>query len=122
MSDIGQGYTKADGRYANVHPITPAASAARTANGNGSSIELGDRAVARLKLDVTAASGTSPTLDVTVQTSRDGATWYTAGTFTQRTGVASEEKVFAIDRFVRASWTVGGTSPSFTFSVAGEAA
>lgn len=119
---IGQGYTMADGRYAEVEPVTLAASAARTATGNGSGAELGDRRVARLKLDVTAASGTSPTLDVTIQTSRDGTTWYTAGTFAQRTGIANESKVFAIDRHVRASWTIGGTTPSFTFSIIGEAA
>lgn len=119
---VGQGYTMGDGRYADVEPITPAASAARTTTGNGSGIELGDRRVARLKLDVTAASGTSPTLDVTIQTSRDGSTWYTSGTFAQKTGVSNESKVFAVDRFVRASWTIGGTTPSFTFSIIGEAA
>lgn len=119
---VGQGYTKADGRYADVQPITPAASAARTVTGNDSAIELGDRGVARLKLDVTAASGTSPTLNVTIQTSRDGVTWYTAGTFPQATAVSNESKVFAVDRFVRASWAIAGTSPSFTFSIVGEAA
>lgn len=116
------GYHMQSGRYANVEDLILAPSAARTATGNGAAVELGDRTAVRLTLDVTAASGTGPTLDVTVQTSRDGVTWYEAGTFTQATGAGTQRKVFAVDRFVRGSWTVGGTTPSFTFSMLGEAA
>jgi hypothetical protein len=111
------------GQFADIDDVELAASAARTATGQGAAVALGDRGTLRLLLDVTAASGTGPTLDVTVETSFDGATgWRSLGTFAQKTAVASERKSFpGCDRYVRATWTVGGTTPSFTFSVAGEA-
>lgn len=115
------GYPTKSGRWANTEPLTLATSAARTANGNGSSIETGDKAVARLLLDVTARTGTTPTLDVTIQTSYDGITWRTAGTFTQATATGQQRGIFTLDRYVRAAWAVGGTTPNFTFSITGEA-
>ena len=77
-------------------------------------------------LNVTAASGTSPTLAVTVQTSHDnGVTdpWRPVGSFPTASAVgASPWQVFAgLDRWLRASWVVSGTTPSVTFGVAGEA-
>jgi hypothetical protein len=72
-------------------------------------------------ISVTAASGTSPTLDVIVQHSSDGSTWSTLGTFTQATGTTSEAITVAsgttVNRYVRATATIGGTTPSFTFAV-----
>lgn len=116
------GYEKANGEWADTEDVELAPSAARTATGNGSSVEVGDRGVARLLLDVTAASGTSPTLDVTVETSHDGTTWRQVGTFAQKTAAGTERKSFSgLDRFVRATWTLGGTTPSFTFEISGEA-
>lgn len=115
------GYSTKSGRWASTLDLPLAASAARTATGNGSAFEPGDKAIARLRLNVTAAAGTSPTLNVTIQTSHDGTTWRSAGTFTQATAVSEQRAAFSIDRFVRATWTIAGTSPSFTFSITGEA-
>lgn len=116
------GYFQQNGGYADTKSTSLHASAARTATGASAAIEVGDRGVLRLLLDVTAASGTTPTLDVTVQTSYDGTTWRSLGTFTQATGVTSERKSFSgCDRFARVSYTIGGTTPSFTFAVSGEA-
>ena len=110
------------GEACDIDLIDPVPSAARTATGNGGAFALGDRNQLRLTLAVTAASGTAPTLDVTVQHSPDGSTWSTLGTFAQKTGVASERKIFSgCDRFLRCIWTIAGSSPSFTFSVTGEA-
>jgi len=75
--------------------------------------------VLRVQLDVTAVSGTSPTLDVVIEDTLDGVNWNTVGTFAQKTAVGREviniTTPFA-DR-VRCRFTIGGTSPSFTFSV-----
>jgi len=102
--------------------VTLAGSAARTANGSGSPYVMGARGTLRLTLAVTASSGTTPSLTVTVENSADGSTWYTAGTFAAKTTTATERKSFSgLDRFARVSWTITGTTPSFTFSVAGEA-
>lgn len=117
------GYFKQDGRWADSEELTLAASAARTTSANGSAFEPGDRSALRLLLDCTAASGTSPSLLVLIETSQDGTTWREIGAFTALTAVGSQRASFpGADRFVRARWVLGGTSPSFTFSVSGEAA
>lgn len=104
--------------------LTLHASAARTATGNGSTINLGDTGglALRAQLDVTAENdaATGETLDVIIQDSVDGTDWNTIGTFTQATGVTRE--VINIQTpffpYIRARYTIGGTgSPSFTFSV-----
>lgn len=114
------GYFKSDGRYANTEPLSLSPSAALTEDANGASVELGDRAVARLTLAATAVSA-GDTLDVTVQTSSDGSTWYTSGAFTQVTTTGSETKLFLLDRFVRAVYNVTGSDVSITCSLTGEA-
>jgi hypothetical protein len=77
-------------------------------------------------LNVTVVSGTNPTLDVKLQVSFDGgATWrdlyhferQTAATggFGKGTTIMPDLIVSGLRRWV---WTVGGTNPSFTFSIA----
>lgn len=99
-----------------------APAAARTSNASGPHVPARDDDTARLTLSVTASGGTAPTLDVAIETSADGSSWATAGSFAQATGTSSERLVVSnLDRFVRANWTIGGTGgPTFTFSVAGE--
>lgn len=99
---------------------TPLMSGTVTTSGSGTARDSGESTVARLTLAVSAASGTTPSLTVTVETSGDGITWQSLGSFAAKTGVSSERKTFAgLDNFVRCSWTVSGTTPSFTASVAG---
>lgn len=100
---------------------TPVASAARTATGDSGKLSpYGAARKLRAQLNVTAASGTSPTLDVKIQDSVDGgSTWNDVGTFAQKTA-AGREVVNVSGPFgpdLRVTWTVGGTSPSFTFAV-----
>lgn len=95
-------------------------SAARTASGDTGTLNgWGVPNSARVQLEVTAAAGTSPTLDVVVEDTLDGANWNVVGTFAQKVGTGREvinlSTPFA-DR-LRVRWTVAGTSPSFTFAV-----
>lgn len=124
------GYMTNEGRWANtVDELVLAALAERNdAEATGEPIELGDRGTLRAVLTVTAKAGTSPTLDVTIETSRDGATWYEAGSFDQvsdpnlTSGPLVVRKIVAIDRFVRVKWEVGGSAdPALTFSLEAEA-
>lgn len=73
----------------------------------------------RAQLEVTAASGTVPTLDVVIEDSLDGSTWNTIGSFTQATATARQviNITTPFSDTLRVRWTVGGTTPSFTFSV-----
>lgn len=104
--------------------ITPVASAARTTSGNSGTLDAKDYNSVDLFLDVTAASGTTPSLAVTIEHSADGTTWVAApGTaFGAKTAVSSERQSYDVQkRYWRVVWTITGTTPSFTFSVTGQA-
>lgn len=103
-------------------PREVVAAAARTTTGTSAAINLVSFA-SRLNLfaDVTVASGTTPTLDLTVEWSHDGTTWFTgdpADAFTQITAAASRVKQITLKApTYRLRWTIAGTTPSFTFAV-----
>ena len=100
--------------------FTVVPSAAYTATGNFDLSDLtGNWDEVALYLDVTAASGTSPTLDVVYQTTVDGGTtWFTHTSMTQATAATTEKKVIANSGvYSRILYTIGGTTPSFTFTV-----
>lgn len=106
-----------------ARPDAAVASAARTATGTGSAFDTPDAESLEATLTVSAASGTTPTLDVTLETSIDGGTsWDTVGAFGQLTAPGSDGHVFGpLGDQCRWKWAVGGTTPSFTFSIAAEA-
>lgn len=118
-------------------------SSARTATGNSGTLVLPLGESYLFILDCTASSGTAPTLDVAYQITVDATTYYsvarhaqlvTTGTRylriqpTQGRGEAGVEALSAntggalannviLTRNYRVIWTIGGTNPSFTFSV-----
>lgn len=102
------------------------ASAARTATAT-SAVFAGYEGAQELliQLNVTAASGTVPTLDVVLQDTIDGTNWNTFYTFTQLTGTGRPIKRYLtriaadgpISNQIRAVATLGGTSESFTFDL-----
>ncbi len=104
--------------------LIPVASA-KTATGTGTGRQLG-AVVSGEKvygaLNVVAASGTSPTLDVVVQ-SDDNAAFTSPTTrlsFSQATGVGDGWQSAdgpITDTWFRISYTIGGTTPSFTLQV-----
>lgn len=100
---------------------TVVTSAARTTSGNSGVLGgYGPPKTIRAQLDVTAASGTVPTLDVVIEDTLDGTNWNAVGTFAQK-GAAGREVINVTIPFaeqLRVRWTIGGTTPSFTFSVA----
>lgn len=96
-------------------------SGTKTATANGTTLEVGDVVnVLRVQLAVTARSGTSPTLDVTIQdTVDDGTNWNTIGTFAQKTNTGTEviNITAPFTNKIRARSVIAGTNPSFTYSV-----
>lgn len=73
-------------------------------------------------LHVSAVSGTTPTLVVKIQHSVDGLTaWTDLATFSSQNSVNGEYLTVAagttVNRYLRALWTVGGTTPSFNFEL-----
>lgn len=105
---------------ADLITITLADAAARGSSASGSSVDRGAYSAARLTLSVSAASGTTPALVVVVETSQDGVSWTQAHAFASRSTTGEETlSVAGLSTYVRARWTITGTSASFTFGVAG---
>lgn len=100
-----------------LHDLT-----AETATADGEMVTFGaattSGAVAVLHL--TELGGTTPTADIVVQHSADGVTFVDLVTFDQATTAGAQRKVVSgtVERYVRASWALGGTAPSATFTVA----
>lgn len=106
-----------------LHP-----SGAEVATGNGTTVDTGltptwvgvnQGGVGVLHLTAVTAL---TTLDVKIQDSTDGAAWADLASFTQLTAVGSEKIEVAlgtqVDRYLRAVWTLVGTSVTFTVSFA----
>jgi hypothetical protein len=109
------------GRYyegAETDTTKALSSAARTASGTGTAFTVEDVTDIEGTLTISAASGTTPTLDVRLETTVDGTNYYTVGSFSQKTTTGSEARAFGpLGQLARWAWTVGGTTPSFTFAI-----
>lgn len=108
--------------------VALAPTAARTATGQGSAVDVRQLVgLGQFMLDCAAGTGTTPNLVVSIQDSPDGTTgWADVISFTAVTTVASAQDrgldVRSTRGFVRARWVITGTTPSFTFSLNGLAA
>lgn len=128
-----------------LHPSLVSVSAA-AATSTSSAFNMGIADTYSLCLNITAASGTTPTLDVVLQTSLDGGTTYVdlPLRYTQKSATGAAWLVFkcglgnnevaleqaAADtggtlakncvfdwRYMKVKYTIGGTNPSFTFTL-----
>ncbi len=99
--------------------FTLAARTAASTNGNAINILFARDMVAIG--NVTAVTGTNPTLDIKFQESLDGTTWIDipSATLVQWTGTGTKRLEFASRAaYVRAVSTIGGTAtPTFTYSL-----
>ena len=121
-------------RMRNNFGATADSSAARTATVAGNGVTNYNAKGAVITINVTAISGTSPTLIAKLQYSPDGGTtWidYTNKPVTATisatgqttlivcpgvTEVANSAVSLPLPRIVRMHYTIGGTTPSFTFA------
>ena len=70
--------------------------------------------------DVSAASGTTPTLDLTLKTYDPvSAKWYELAHFTRKTTTGQDVGYvqYGINEKLAAFYVIGGSNPSFTFTV-----
>lgn len=111
------------GQNYDADEVTLRESAAMTTTTTGEWYELGDRGELRLDLAITAVSGTAPSLHVQIETAKTtSGTARAVDAFGPTFATGSERRAMGgLDRFVRYVATLGGTSPSFTFSLTGEA-
>ncbi|MFF8831380.1 hypothetical protein [Streptomyces sp. NPDC015131] len=112
------------------------ASGAETSSTTGTAMELGDAGSLVVTVDVTAASGTTPTMVVDIEGSADGSNWFPLGQFgangyrsgsvgtapSNFTAAATTRGAVTGAPYVRHKSTIGGTTPSFTYSITVSAA
>lgn len=110
------------GQHYDADEVTLRESAAMTSSTTGEWLELGDRGTLRLDLAITAVSGTAPSLHVQIETAKTtGGPARVVDAFGPETAVVSRRRSMGgLDRYVRYVATLGGTTPSFTFSLTGE--
>jgi hypothetical protein len=110
------------------------ASGAETANTTHPALNTEDVAVVHVVVDVTAVSGTTPTMTVVVEGSNDGTNWFELGTVgangyragsvgtapSNFTATATTRAMFPAAQQVRTRSVIGGSTPSFTYSVVAE--
>jgi hypothetical protein len=97
-------------------------SAARTASGNSGPLALSDTSVLDLEVNVSAVSGTSPSMTLSVLWSDDGTNFGApdggGDTFTAITAAGTVVKQVQVKGlYAQIAWAITGTTPSFTFSV-----
>ncbi len=116
MPQDSQGRFVPDNEASSVGAV---ASAARTTTGNGTAFDTANVDSVNATLVISAASGTTPTLDLTLETTADGTNYYTVGTFPQQitTQAGIARVVGDLGALSRWKWTIAGTTPSFTFAV-----
>lgn len=99
---------------------TDLASSARTSSGTTGTLDAAGFGEISTTLNVTAVSGTNPTLDFYIDVSDDQSNWTTFNGFQRATAATNlrQQAIRLAGRYYRYGWTIGGTAtPTFTFSV-----
>jgi hypothetical protein len=109
-------------KHGATHPKVAVASAARTTNGDSGVLPgWGGRHSVAVKLVVSAISGASATLNLTLEHSDTGAGgWSVVDTFPAQTATTTGITRVALGLtkpYARLNWTITGTTPSVTFEV-----
>lgn len=110
-------------RYVRRYTLHP--SQAETASGSSAPVDVSNFAEALLFITVTAVSGTTPSMQLALQT-QDPVTgnWVNVPNINPAlpssiTAPTTGTNVYALTNYgqqLRLSWTISGTSPSFTFT------
>lgn len=103
--------------------------AAVTSTSNSLGVDITDyTGIVEVAVAIPVASGTTPTLDIVLQSSATSGGTYaaavktdgTSAAFTQKTAATTVERILvdtaSLNKFVRLAFTAGGTSPSFAVS------
>lgn len=114
------GYGRTDGTWVGTTNLAFSQAAVVATGNDAAFVDVGYATVARLNLVVAAIGGTTPSYTVSLDTSPDGTTWTSTGNFGAVTANGTTHKVFSgLDRYLRLSWTVTGTTPTATLTVTG---
>lgn len=107
------------------------AAGAETASTTGGGIEVGDGSAAYVEVNVATVAGTTPTMTIVFEGSNDGTNWFTLaslganGVSVGGAGAAPSNIVaaglirglFSTTQFLRYRSVIGGTTPSFDYTI-----
>lgn len=119
MDRLGSQFTTAQGIIDNTKIYTLVSSQAITATGQSSSINAGDCKEGLLAINISAVSGTSPSCQFSLQVNDGLGNWYNIPNVTIAAQTAVGQVIVPVTNFhdqIRLSYTLTGTTPSFTFS------
>lgn len=90
-----------------------------TSTGNSGSLDGEGMSLVSFTVNITAASGSSPTLSINIQESDDQSNWISIATTNTFTGVSTQNMrgLPLSSRYYRYVYTITGSTPSFTFSI-----
>lgn len=100
------------------------ASAAQTASGSTGPLNAGEQQQLEVNINVSAVSGTTPSMTCVVEGLDPAGAWYplwtsaaitATGDTSQAIGAGLQTDV-VVTPIIRFRWTITGTTPSFTFS------
>lgn len=128
---MGNDYATSTGMHHGTPGVFTKAAGAETVSTTHGLVDGSHSASAIVTVNVTASGGTTPTLTVAVEGSNDGTNWVLLGTLgangynlgsvatapSNLTGAATVTGVFPTMGSVRTRSIVGGTTPTFTYSV-----
>lgn len=114
-------------REANMHAtdsILNLASAARTANGDSGALTVGIYSELAVDVNISAVSGTTPSMTLYVDRQGADGVWYTIYTSAAQTAVGTVSTSIGVGAatnsafgdVARLRWAITGTTPSFTFT------
>lgn len=108
----------ASGSFPSIYR-TDVASAARTVSGNSGTLDSEGMGCLSFAVEITASSGTIPTMDLFLEVSDDGTNWTPFIQSKRFTGTGSQrfQALRFAGKYYRYRWTIAGTTPSFTFSI-----
>lgn len=116
-------------------PLVFKASAAETSSTTHQQFNSDSFSTLAVVVDVTAVSGTTPTMTVVIEGSLDNSTWFELGTIGTAgayrvgttatapgniTATTTTRGAFPAPPFIRTRSVIGGTTPSFTYSCIGD--
>ena len=92
--------------------------AARTSDGNSCDAFAMGKTNALFMLSITSVSGTSPTLDISVEGKLKSGVYATIASFPRVTEVGTQSlEVEHLPQLYRIRWAIAGSSASFTFEI-----
>jgi len=103
-------------RYTQIHTLTP--QNVKSQNGSSNRVNAGEYREGVIFIKVTAKTGNSPVLEPLIEVSPDGQDWALFEEMDEINDIGNFcQSIANFGRFLRVSWELSGTNPTFNFSI-----